>query len=278
MRSFRHPAIPVAATLGIAATLLLSSIAVAGTAGPGAIRNIVLVHGAWVDGSGWKPVYEILIRDGYAVTLVQEPLTSFAADVAATQRVLTALPGPCVLVAHSYGGSIISEAGGDSHVVGLVYIAAHMPDTGESEALDGKQFPSAVSKANVIAKTPDSFTYLKTAEFPKYFAADLPQQQAEFEAHSQIQTAADVFAGKLTTAAWRTKPSWMLVPTDDMIISPDLERWYAKRAHATTVEVQGASHSVYESRPKEVAAIIEDAAEHAQELSTRKNEAAGLSP
>lgn len=259
-----------ATTLGIAATLMLSGVALAGTAGPGAIRNIVLVHGAWVDGSGWKPVYEILIHDGYAVTLVQEPLTSFAADVAATKRVLTALPGPCVLVAHSYGGSIISEAGSDSHVVGLVYIAAHMPDTGESEALDGKKFPSAVSKANVIAKTPDSFTSLETAEFPKYFAADLPLQQAEFEAHSQIQTADAVFGGTITAAAWRTKPSWMLVPTDDMIISPDLERWYAKRAHATTVEVTGASHSVYESRPKEVAAMIEDATEHAQELSTRK--------
>jgi pimeloyl-ACP methyl ester carboxylesterase len=269
--------VAIAATLMVAsvAALMLASVAPASAAGSRTIRNIVLVHGAWVDGSGWKPVYEILIRDGYTVNLVQEPLTSFAADLAATQRVLTALSGPCVLVAHSYGGSLISEAGMDSHVVGLVYIAAHMPDTGESEALDSKQFPSALSKANVITKTPEGFTALETSEFSKYFAADLPPHQAEFEAHAQIQTAEAVFGGTITNAAWRIKPSWMLVPTEDLIISPDLERWYAKRAHATVVEIKGASHSVYESRPKEVAAMIEDAAEHAQELSARKDETAG---
>ena len=225
------------------------------------VKNIVLVHGAWVDGSGWKPVYEILVKDGYIVTLVQEPLTSFAEDVAATKRVLDQQQGPCILVGHSYGGSVITEAGTDPHVVGLVYIAAHMPDTGESEAADGKRYPSVVSGANVIEKSSDGFTYLDRGEFPKYFAADLPQEQAEFEAQSQIETAATVFMGQITTPAWKSKPSWMLVPTADLIINPDLERWYAKRAHSHTVEVDGASHSVYESRPEAVAALIEGAAQ-----------------
>jgi pimeloyl-ACP methyl ester carboxylesterase len=229
------------------------------------VNNIVLVHGAWVDGSGWKPVYEILVKDGYKVTLVQEPLTSFADDVVATKRVLAQQDGPCILVGHSYGGSIITEAGTDPHVVGLVYIAAHMPDTGESEAADGKRHPSAVSRANVTITTSDGFTYLEPAEFPKYFAPDLPREQAEFEAHSQIETAAAAFMGQITTPAWKSKPSWMLVPTADQIINPELERWYAKRAHSHTVEVDGASHSVYESRPNPVAALIEDAAQHAQQ-------------
>jgi pimeloyl-ACP methyl ester carboxylesterase len=224
------------------------------------IKNIVLVHGAWVDGSGWKPVYDILTKDGYTVTLVQEPLTSFAEDVRATRRVLDQQSGPCILVGHSYGGSIITEAGTDPHVVGLVYIAAHMPDTGESEAADGKRYPSAVSDANVIEKSSDGFIYLTRAEFPKYFAADLPKEQAEFEAQSQIETAATVFMGKITTPAWRSKPSWMLVAKADLIINPDLERWYAQRAHSHTVEVDGAGHSVYESHPEEVAALIEDSA------------------
>jgi len=228
------------------------------------VNNVVLVHGAWVDGSGWKPVYDILIKDGYTVTLVQEPLTSFSEDVAATKRVLAAQNGPCILVGHSYGGSVITEAGTDSHVAGLVYIAAHMPDAGESEAQEGKLYPSAVSKANVTVTTPDGFNYLKRSEFPVYFAADLPQGQAVFEAQSQILTSASVFKGIVTTAAWRTKPSWMLVAADDKIINPDLERFYAKRAHSHIAEAEGASHSVYESHPKQVAAMIEDAAQNAQ--------------
>jgi pimeloyl-ACP methyl ester carboxylesterase len=231
---------------------------------PTAVKNIVLVHGAWVDGSGWKPVYEILVKHGYTVTVVQGPLTSFAEDVAATRRVLSQQQGPCILVGHSYGGAVITEAGTDPPVVGLVYIAAHMPDAGESEAADGLLYPSVVSAANVIRKTPDGFTYLDPAQFPKYFAADLPREQADFEAHSQIQTAASVFMGLVTTPAWRSKPSWMMVAKADLIINPDLERWYAKRAHSHTVELDGASHSVYQSRPKEVAAMIEDAAKQSQ--------------
>jgi len=243
----------------------LSAAIVAGTLGFASaptVKNIVLVHGAWVDGSGWKPVYEILVKDGYTVTVVQEPLTSFADDVAATRRALAQQDGPCILVAHSYGGSVISEAGIDPHVVGLVYIAAHMPDAGESEAADGARYPSALSTSNVKKTTSDGYTYIDPVQFPKYFAADLPKRQAEFAARSQIWTAASAFQGTVTTPAWRSRPSWMLVAGADLIINPDLERWYAKRAKSHTAEVSGASHSVYVSHPKEVAAMIEDAARH----------------
>jgi pimeloyl-ACP methyl ester carboxylesterase len=255
-------------TLMLSAAVALGPIAsanvVAQTNEPqtGTVKNIVLVHGAFVDGSGWKPVYEILKHDGYNVTLVQEPLTSLADDVAATKRVLAIQPGPTILVAHSYGGTVITEAGTDSHVAGLVYIAAHEPDTGETESANGKRIP-AVAAAPL--KTADGSLYLDPARFHQDFAADLPAAQANFEAHSQIPTAAQVFTTPVTDPAWKVKPSWALVATDDRIISPDLERMYAARAHSHTVEVQGASHSVYESRPKEVAALIEQAAGHAQD-------------
>jgi pimeloyl-ACP methyl ester carboxylesterase len=228
------------------------------------IRNIVLVHGAWVDGSGWKGVYDILVKDGYHVSVVQEPLTSFQEDVAATKRILSLQDGRSILVAHSYGGSVITEAGTDPSVAGLVYIAAHMPNAGESEASDGKRFPSDLSKSTAVKKTPDDFTYLDPAQFHEYFAADLPAEQAAFEAHSQALIAAVNFNAVITTPAWRSKPSWMLVATKDRIINPNLERWYAKRAHSHMIEVSGASHSVYESRPKEVAALIEEAASNAR--------------
>ncbi|MCM3904383.1 MAG: alpha/beta hydrolase [Pyrinomonadaceae bacterium] len=232
----------------------------------GRIRNIVLVHGAWADSSGWKGVYDILVKDGYSVRLVQEPETSFKEDVAATKRILAQQDGPCILVAHSYGGAVITEAGTDPSVAGLVYVAAHMPDVGESEADDGKRFPSDISKSNAIKKTADGFTYLDPAQFHEYFAADLSAEQAAFMARSQVLNAADNFKAVITTPAWRSKPSWMVVPTKDRIINPDLERWYATRANSRKVEVQGASHSVYISRPKEVAAVIEEAASHARRL------------
>ena len=137
------------------------------------IRNIVLVHGAWADGSGWKGVYDILVKDGYKVSIVQEPETSFKEDVVATQRLIAQQDGPCVVVAHSYGGAVITEAANDPKVMALVYIAAHMPDAGESEAENGKRFPSDLSKSNAIKKTADGFTYLDPAQFREYFAADL---------------------------------------------------------------------------------------------------------
>jgi pimeloyl-ACP methyl ester carboxylesterase len=224
------------------------------------VRNIVLVHGAWADGSGWKGVYDILVKDGYSVSIVQEPETSFKEDVAATKRVLAQQDGPCILVAHSYGGSVIREAGTDPSVAGLVYVAAHMPDSGENEADDGKRFPSDLAKSGAIKKTPDGFTYIDPAEFHELFAANLPGDRAAFMARSQVLNFADNFSATITTAAWRTKPSWMVVAGSDRTISPDLERWYAKRAKSHTVEVAGASHSVYVSHPKEVADVIESAA------------------
>jgi pimeloyl-ACP methyl ester carboxylesterase len=228
------------------------------------VRNIVLVHGAWADGSGWKGVYDILIKDGYNVSIVQEPETSFQDDVDATKRILALQDGPCILVAHSYGGAVITEAGTDPLVAGLVYIAAHMPDAGENEADDGKRFPSDLSKSGAIKKTADAFTYLDPAQFHEYFAADLSAEQAAFMARSQVLNKADNFRAVIAAPAWRSKPSWMLVAGNDRAINPDLERWYATRANSHTVEVPGASHAVYVSRPKEVAAVIEEAASHAR--------------
>jgi len=228
------------------------------------VRNIVLVHGAWADGSGWKGVYDILVGDGYNVSIVQEPETSFQEDVTATKRVLAQQDGQCILVGHSYGGAVITEAGTDPSVAGLVYVTAHMPDAGENEADDGKRFPSDLSKSNAIKKTADGFTYLDPAQFHEYFAADLSAEQAALMARSQVFNAADNFKAVITTPAWRSKPSWMLVAAADRTINPDLERWYAARANSHKVEVSGASHSVYISRPKEVAALIEEAASHAQ--------------
>jgi pimeloyl-ACP methyl ester carboxylesterase len=219
----------------------------------------VLVHGAWADGSGWKGVYEILVRNGYHVSIVQEPLTSFHEDVAAVRRVLAQQQGECILVAHSYGGSVITEAGTEPNVAALVYVAAHMPDAGESEAGDGKRFPSDLSKSDAVKKTADGFLYLDPQQFHEYFAADLSADQAAFNAHSQVFIAEGNFKAAITTPAWKSKPSWMLVAGGDRTINPELERWYARRAGSHTVEVAGASHCVYVSHPKEVAAAIEAA-------------------
>ena len=235
--------------LALAAALCLASAVAPASADP--VKNIVLVHGAWVDASGWKPVYEILTKEGFNVTMVQEPETSFADDVAATKRVLDLQDGPTLLVGHSYGGSIITEAGVHPKVVGLVYVAAHAPDVGEDEGALGKKTPSVLAKTEgAIKKTPDGFTYLDPAEFPKLFAPDLPRERAEFVARSQVLAAAKVFSTPLTAAAWKTKPSWGIVAGSDQIINPDLERWYYARAKSHTTEIKGASHSVYESHPR----------------------------
>jgi pimeloyl-ACP methyl ester carboxylesterase len=224
------------------------------------VRNIVLVHGAWADGSGWKGVYDILVKDGFDVSIVQEPETSFQNDVTAVKRILALQDGPSILVAHSYGGAVITEAGTDPSVVGLVYVAAHMPDSGEKESDDGKRFPSDLAKSGAIKETSDGFTYIDQTQFHELFAADLPADRAALMARSQVLNFADNFSATITTAAWRTKPSWMVVAGNDRTINPDLERWYAKRANSHTVEVAGASHSVYISDPKEVADVIESAA------------------
>jgi pimeloyl-ACP methyl ester carboxylesterase len=224
------------------------------------VRNIVLVHGAWADGSGWKGVYDILVKDGFNVSIVQEPETSFQDDVAAVKRTLALQDGPSILVAHSYGGAVITEAGTDPSVAGLVYVAAHMPDAGEKESEDGKRFPSDLAKSGALKKTSDGFTYIDPAQFHELFAADLSSEQAAVMSRSQVFNFADNFSATITTAAWKTKPSWMLVAGSDRTINPDLERWYANRAGSHTVEVAGASHSVYVSHPREVASVIESAA------------------
>jgi pimeloyl-ACP methyl ester carboxylesterase len=246
----------------LAALLVLSSACTPAFAAP--VQNIVLVHGAWVDGSGWRPVYDILITDGYTVTVVQEPLTSLADDVNATKQSLDLQTGPVILVGHSYGGSVITEAGVHPNVVGLVYVAASMPDVGENEGALEQGMPSATAQQpGAIKQTKEGFTYLNPADFYQDFAADLPREQADFESRSQILTAATNFTTPISAAAWRTKPSWAIVAGADRIINPELERWYYARALSHTVELAGASHSVYESRPKDVAAVIEDAAQHA---------------
>src|ERR1700746_2861158 len=175
------------------------------------IGTILLVHGAWADGSGWKSVYDILVKEGFNVSIVQEPETSFKEDVAATKRTLALQRGPCILVAHSYGGAVITEAGTDPSVTGLAYVAAHMPDSGEKESEDGKRFPSDLAKSGAIKKTSDGFTYIDPAQFHELFAADLPADRAALMARSQVLNFADNFSATITTAAWRSKPSWMVV-------------------------------------------------------------------
>ena len=197
------------------------------------IKNIVLVHGAFVDGSGWKPVYEILTKAGYTVTIVQEPLTSFANDLAAITSVLDRRNGPCILVGHSYAGSLITEAG------------------------NGKLYPSAYKS---LKKTAEGFDYIEPSSFYADFAAGLPKKQAEFMAHSQVLPADEVFHYVIQNPAWKVKPSWYMVAKSDRIINPDLERMYAKRAGSYKVEIEGASHSVFESHPKDVVKLIIKAA------------------
>jgi pimeloyl-ACP methyl ester carboxylesterase len=242
--------------LTVATAFFSASIALAAP-----VKNIVLVHGAWVDASGWRAVYDQLTRDGFKVTMVQEPETSFAADVTAAKRVLDMQDGAALLVGHSYGGSIITEAGVHPKVVGLIYVAAHAPDVGEDEGELGKRTPSVLAKTpGAVKQTPDGFTFLNPTEFPRLFALDLPREQAEFEALSQVLAATGVFTTPLTAAAWKTKPSWGIVAGADKIINPDLERWYYERAKSRITVIDGASHSVYESHAKEVANVIAEAA------------------
>jgi len=239
--------------------LLLSATAPVAAVEP--LKNVVLVHGAFVDGSGWRAVYDILVRDGYTVSVVQPPLTGLSDDVAATRRILDRQNGPCILVGHSYGGAVITEAGVDAHVAALVYIAAHAPDDGETETGNGRKYPAAGRDA--IQQTSDGYAYVDPTRYHAEFAADLSADEAAFESRSQAFTAAAVFSTPISNPAWKLKPSWYMVAQSDRIISPALERMYAARAHSHTVEIAGASHSVYRSHPNEVAALIEQAALHA---------------
>jgi pimeloyl-ACP methyl ester carboxylesterase len=219
-----------------------------------AVRNIILVHGAFVDGSGWEGVYNILVKQGYKVSVTQHTLLSFNSDVAAVNRIIDQQDGPCILVGHSYGGAVITVAGNNPKVVGLVYIAAHAPDKGESEADNGKIYPAAYKS---LIKGKDGLDYIDPEKFPADFAGGVPKEKARFMAISQTPTADSAFHAIIQEPAWKTKPVWYMVAMADRIINPELERMYAKRAKSIkTVEVGGASHCVFMSHPKEAAELI----------------------
>jgi pimeloyl-ACP methyl ester carboxylesterase len=220
--------------------------------------SIVLVHGGFVDGSGWQGVYDILKKDGYNVSVVQNPTTSLADDVAFTKRVVAAQSNKVLLVGHSYGGVVITEAGTDPKVAGLVYIAAFAPDQGESvQSLISNPAPGA--PVPPILPPQDGFLLLDQAKFAASFAADVNEQTANFMAASQVPWGVNALAGEVTAPAWKTKPSWYLVASDDRMIPPPAQRAMATRAGAKVTEVPG-SHAVYVSRPQEVAALIAKAA------------------
>jgi pimeloyl-ACP methyl ester carboxylesterase len=222
------------------------------------MNNIVLVHGGFVDGSGWEAVYRTLRNDGYSVSVVQNPTLSLADDVAVTKRTLASQDGPVILVGHSYGGAVITEAGNDPKVVGLVYITAFAPDKGESVGAIIQAAPPG-APAPPIMPPQDGYLFLDRAKFHAAFAADVDAERAAFMADSQVPWGVEALSGKISEAAWKAKPSWYLIATDDKMIPPDAQRSMAKRAGSTTVEVKG-SHAVFVSQPEAVAAFIEQAA------------------
>ena len=221
-----------------------------------AIKNVVLVHGAFADGSGWDAVANILRKDGYKVSVVQHPETSYADDQKYTKAAIDAMDGPVVLVGHSYGGSVITEAGNHPKVKALVYIAAFALDEGESCA----SIEQAVPQASTAFKADSSGNWwIEPEHFAADFAADIPKEKAEFMAIAQVPISTDAFTHKVTSPAWRNKPTWYIVASDDRSINPIQERMMAKRAKAKTIEVKS-SHVAYMSHPKESAKLIEEAA------------------
>lgn len=220
--------------------------------------SVVLVHGGFVDGSGWESAYQILKEDGYSVSVVQHPTVSLQGDVAATRRVIDAQTQPVVLVGHSYGGAVVTEAGNHPKVAALVYIAAFAPDRGESVNTLIKDPPPGAPVPPIVGPQ-DGFLALDKSKFAASFAADLPKDKAAFMADSQLPWGVEALAGSISEPAWRTKPSWYLVATEDRMIPPPAQRLMSKRAGATVVEAAG-SHSIYVSQPAKVAALIEQAA------------------
>jgi pimeloyl-ACP methyl ester carboxylesterase len=228
-----------------------------------ALRNVVLVHGGFVDGSGWQGVYDSLTRDGFRVSIVQNPTLSLAGDVEATKGIIDAQDGPVVLVGHSYGGVVITEAGTHPNVAALVYIAAFVPDKGESVNTLIADPPPGAPVPPILAPK-NGYLFLDREKFPASFAADLPAQQAAFMADSQVPWGVDALDGAVTEPAWRSKPSWYLAATEDRMIPPPAQHAMAERAGATLTEV-AASHSVYLSKPEAVATLIAQAAGGAAE-------------
>jgi pimeloyl-ACP methyl ester carboxylesterase len=220
-----------------------------------AVKTIVLVHGAFADGSGWKPIADILVSNGYSVRVVQEPETSFDADVASTRRVLDKA-GPCILVGHSYGGMIITEAGNHPDVKALVYVAAMQPDVGESLISLADKMPPA-SKS--IGPVGDGYLAVNPEAFPADFAAGVPKPLADFMAISQVPIFNEALKAPATVASWKNKPSYAVVAQQDRMINPDLERFMAKRAQSQTIELAG-PHAIFLLHPREIAALIEKAA------------------
>ena len=231
------------------------------------MNNIVLVHGGFVDGAGWEGVYKILKGHGYKVSIVQNPTISLEDDVAVTERILATQDGPTVLVGHSYGGVVITEAGNHPKVSALVYIAAFAPDKGESVGSLIKDPPPGAPVPPILPPQ-DGFLFLDKAKFPASFGADVDPEKAAFMADSQVPWGLGAISGAVSEPAWRTKPSWYLLTTEDKMIPPDAQRQMAKRAGAVIVEVKG-SHSTYVSQPQAVATVIEKAAKGALAVAAR---------
>jgi pimeloyl-ACP methyl ester carboxylesterase len=227
------------------------------------VKNIVLVHGGFVDGSGWEGVYTILKKKGYNVSIVQNPTTSLADDVAATNRTISAQDGPVVLVGHSYGGVVITEAGNDPKVAKLVYITAFAPDSGESVASLIKNPPPGAPVPPILPPQ-DGFLFLDRSKFAASFAADVNSELAAFMADSQVPWGMQALEGTVSQPSWKSKPSWYLVATEDRMIPPAAQRAMCERAGSQTAEVKG-SHAVYVSQPEAVAEVIAQAAQDSQE-------------
>jgi pimeloyl-ACP methyl ester carboxylesterase len=229
-----------------------------------AANNVVLVHGGFVDGSGWEAVYRALRKEGFTVSVVQNPTISLADDVKATRRVVAAQNGPVVLVGHSYGGAVITEAGNDPKVASLVYIAAFVPDNGESVSALIKDPPPGAPVPPILPPQ-DGYLLLDKAKFPASFAGDVDPERAAFMADAQVPWGVEALSGTISEAAWRSKPSWYMVTTDDRMIPPPAQRFMSKRAGATVVEVNG-SHAIYVSQPAAVASFIAKAAKGSQAM------------
>jgi pimeloyl-ACP methyl ester carboxylesterase len=257
----------------IAAAAIAGSVAFGASAEP--VRNIVLVHGAFADGSGWRGVYDELTARGYAVSIVQNPLTSFADDVAATRRVLNRQDGPVILVGHSYGGSVITEVGIDPKVAGLVYVAAFAPEVGQSTLDQYAEIPPPPKF--VPEEQPDGFAYLNAERFRAGFAGDTSEADAAFLRDAQVPIAMAALAAPVTVAAWKTKPNWYIVATEDGAIAPELLRSTARRIGAETTEVPG-SHVVFLTQPKAVADVIEAAAVGAADAVQGQGSTGALAP